>query len=330
MAASHTEVWQIGTVVESVPLTPAIQRIVLAPTTPIPAPPGSHIDVAVTIDGETDRRSYSVVDAGADGARIAISVFRSSASRGGAVAMHGLHVGDTIEMTQPLVDFPLRIGAPSYVLLAGGVGVTALMAMAEVLRRLGSDYTFVYVGRRRAEMAYVDELRATHGERLRLHVSDEGTPLSAPDLVASVPADAELYMCGPIRLMDAVRRAWIQRELEPSNLRFETFGNSGWFEAEEFIVRIPDQDVEITVGRRQTMLEALEGAGIDAMFDCRRGECGLCEVRVMSLEGEIDHRDVFYSERQRDARSKMCCCVSRVVTADSGAAGPAIVTLERF
>ncbi|WP_338419431.1 2Fe-2S iron-sulfur cluster binding domain-containing protein [Cryobacterium luteum] len=81
------------------------------------------------------------------------------------------------------------------------------------------------------------------------------------------------------------------------------------------------------------MLEALEDAGVEMMFDCRKGECGLCEVKVLALQGAIDHRDVFYSERQQHAAAKMCCCVSRAVTsptglqADSARGGPAIVTI---
>jgi vanillate O-demethylase ferredoxin subunit len=125
--------------------------------------------------------------------------------------------------------------------------------------------------------------------------------------------------------MDAVRRAWIERELDLTHLRYETFGNSGWHEAQEFTVRVPSLGIETVVGPRQSMLEALESAGADMMFDCRKGECGLCEVRVLALEGDIDHRDVFYSERQKDARGKICCCVSRVVdTADARG----VVTIE--
>jgi vanillate O-demethylase ferredoxin subunit len=82
------------------------------------------------------------------------------------------------------------------------------------------------------------------------------------------------------------------------------------------------------------MLEALEDAGADMMFDCRKGECGLCEVKILRLEGAIDHRDVFYSARQQDATEKMACCVSRAVTSQTGlmaaasASGPAVVTIE--
>jgi len=115
--------------------------------------------------------------------------------------------------------------------------------------------------------------------------------------------------------MDVVRRTWSAAGRVGPNLRYETFGNSGWFEPEEFTVAIPGLNVEVAVSPQQSMLEALEAAGVDMMFDCRKGECGLCEVRVLELDGVIDHRDVFYSERQQHAAQKMCCCVSRTVTA---------------
>lgn len=329
MATSHAVVWQRATVLEAVWLTKAIRRIVLAPEIPVKVEAGAHIDVMVELEdgrnGERDRRSYSVVDASTDGSRLAVSVFNSPASRGGAAVMHALSPGDIIEITQPILDFPLRVGAPRYLLLAGGIGITAIAGMARVLRTIGADYRLVYVGRARAEMAYLRELQELHGDRLQLHVTDEGAPLVVTALIADLSRDTELYMCGPIRLMDAVRRAFTERKLAPPNLRFETFGNSGWFDAESFEVRVPHLGITTTVSASQTMLEALETAGADMMFDCRKGECGLCEVRVLDLHGDIDHRDVFYSERQKDARSKMCCCVSRAVARP---AGGAVVSIE--
>ena len=326
MASNSSEVWQDSRVVGSVALTPAIRRIVLEPALPVRVAPGAHIDVRVTVGGAIDRRSYSVVDASSDGGRIAVSVFESAVSRGGAAFMHALTEGDRLEITQPMGTFPLRVGAPRYVLLAGGIGITAIAGMAALLKSIGADYTLVYVGRSRAAMAYLDDLQEVHADRLRVHIASEGTALSVPNLVGSTDPDAELYMCGPIRLMDAVRREWIARELSLPNLRFETFGNSGWHDAQQFVVRIPKIDFEVTVGADQTMLEALEAAGADMMFDCRKGECGLCEVQVLALDGDIDHRDVFYSERQKDARSKLCCCVSRVVGPSGGR--PALISID--
>lgn len=333
MAATNIEVWQTGTVVEADYITAKTRRLVLEQSRPTKAEPGSHIDVGVSINGERHKRSYSVVDSSEDGRRVAISVFRAPQSRGGSLFMHALKPGDRLEITQPLQNFPLRVGAPRYVLVAGGIGITAMVNMARVLRTIKADYTFVYAGRSRAAMAYLTQLEQLHGDALRVHVDDEGTALSVDELLATIEPDTELYMCGPIRLMDAIKRGWDARALSVPNLRYETFGNSGWYDPEEFVVRVPRLGVEATVPAGKSMLEALEDAGVDMMFDCRKGECGLCEVRLLGLQGSIDHRDVFYSERQQHAAAKMCCCVSRAVSSQTGARADmegtrAIVTID--
>ena len=131
-----------------------------------------------------------------------------------------------------------------------------------MLRHVGADYTLVYVGRSRERMAYVVELAELHGDRLVLRVDAEGSPLDVPELVRlGRRARTELYMCGPIRLMDAVRRSWQDAGLPPANLRYETFGSSGWFEPEEFVVRVPQRQVETTVRTDETLLEALDPRG---------------------------------------------------------------------
>jgi vanillate O-demethylase ferredoxin subunit len=241
------------------------------------AAPGSHLDVLVPLERGTVTRSYSLVESNDDGSRLTISVQLAAASRGGSAFMHTLAEGDVLETSQPLQNFPLRIGASRYVLLAGGIGITAIVGMAHVLRTLGADYRLVYVGRTREVMAYADELAALHGDRLALHVDDEATPLDVGALVESVAAgdlsaSTELYMCGPIRLMDAVRRAWLAAALPPTNLRYETFGSSGWFDPEPFVVKLPQLGSATTVGADTTVLDALTAAGADLMYDSRKGE----------------------------------------------------------
>jgi ferredoxin-NADP reductase len=334
MAASNIEVWQLATVLQTENIATDIRRIVLQPSLPKKADPGSHIDLKITVDGEKQKRSYSVVESSADGSRLVISVMKAPQSRGGSLFMHTLDAGDVLQITQPMQNFPLRVGAPRYVLLAGGIGVTAIMNMARVLRNLKAEYTFVYAGRNRAAMAYVAELQEFHGKNLVVHVDEEDGIMDVAGLVAGLDQDTELYMCGPIRLMDAVRRSWMDRELSPPNLRYETFGNSGWYDPEKFVVKVPSLNLEVEVGQGRSMLEALEQAGADMMFDCRKGECGLCEVKILKLEGNVDHRDVFYSARQKNAAEKMACCVSRAVTSKTGLiaeaapSGPAVVTIE--
>jgi len=246
--------------------------------------------------------------------------------------MHALRRGQQIQITQPLQNFPLSYGRPAYVLAAGGIGVTALVGMAKALRERGADYRFVYGARSRKLMAFVDELAAEHGDRLELYVDDEDNRLDVRALVDSCPPDAELYVCGPIPMLDAIRAAWARAGRPPFGLRFETFGSSGRFAPEAFRVRIPRLGLETTVAHDVSMLEALEAAGADMMFDCRRGECGLCEVRVLGVEGAIDHRDVFFSESQHSRGDRMCTCVSRAVSARTAGvgsdAGDAVLTID--
>lgn len=313
--------WRTGRVVSAEPVARDVRRIVIERPGSGRAEPGSHVDVRLRLGERADVRSYSVVEA--EGDLITISVLRVPQSRGGSAYMHQLVPGDQLEVSQPLQHFPLRVGAPRYVLLAGGIGITALARMARVLRDVGADYTLVYVGRSRDRMAYAAELADLHGDRLVLHVDDEQTPLDVASLVASVVghplrAATELYMCGPIRLMNAVRLEWEAGALPLVNLRFETFGSSGWFQPEEFVVTVPDRHVETTVRTDETVLEALTRAGVDVMYDCRKGECGLCLLDVACLDGVIDHRDVFLSAEQKQGGRSLSTCVSRVV---SGAAG---------
>ncbi len=313
-------------------VTPRARRITLERPTPLgrAAEPGAHLDVRVPVrDGSSDVRSYSVVESDPTGRRFTLTVQLAQHSRGGSAFMHTLGVGDVVEATVPLQDFPFVPGASRYLLLAGGIGITALVGTARTLARLGADYRLVYVGPSRTELAYVDLLAAEHGARLELCLDDEGGALDVDGLVDAIAADpvrTELIMCGPVRLMDAVRRAWSKAGLAPVDLRFETFGNSGWFDAEPFEVCLPEQGVTASVAADQTMLEALTAAGADLMWDCRKGECGLCTMAVSSLSGELDHRDVFLSDRQKDHGDRVCLCVARVV-GSGGLARISVATL---
>ncbi|HRO29011.1 PDR/VanB family oxidoreductase [Citricoccus sp.] len=321
--------WQDSVVVAATEVADRIRRITLRPVRPQAVRPGEHVDVRVRIDGTEHQRSYSVVDATQDGSELSLSVFHTPTSRGGSTFMHTLTAGDRLRITTPQQDFPLRIGAQRYVLLAGGIGITALVDMARVLKRVKADYRVVYVGRTHEAMAYAEDLVAEHGDRITLHTDDTDGRFDVQALVQGIGHGTELYMCGPIRLMDAVRRAWAATDLDQTNLRYETFGNSGWFDPEPFRVRIPRLDVETVVGPGESLLEALERDGVEMMSDCRKGECGICQVKVLDVQGQADHRDVFHSDRQKDATKTLCPCVSRVACGGTArAAGPAVLTID--
>lgn len=314
-------------VVEARDVADGVRRVVLEHAPGRPAEPGAHLQLVVHVEGPGGRRrevrSYSVVDASADGTRSAISVLLTPTSRGGGHYVHSLAVGDGVECSAPLQGFPLRLGAGRYHLLAGGIGVTALKAMAERLASRGADVVLDHVVRTRSRAAYADDLAALLGDRYRLHVDDEHGAFDVGTLLdevaaadSAVPGGAEAYVCGPIRLMDAVRRGWEARGLPASTLRFETFGSSGWYAPQAFTACIPEIGLRTTVGPDTTLLEALQRAGADLMYDCRKGECGLCRIDVASATGALDHRDVFLSRRQQEAGTSLCVCVSRVATTD--------------
>ena len=339
MAVVGEHTWCAATVVATDLVATDIHRVVLEPADPAyprRVPPGAHLDVRVSVDGRPDIRSYSVVDTSEDGRRIALSVHRSATSRGGSRYVTDLAAGSQLEVSRPLQNFPLGVGAQRYVLVAGGIGITAIAAMAAALRARRADYTLVYAGRSRAAMAYLDQLAADHGDRLRVHVADEGTRVDVDALLDEIAGDTgstELYLCGPIRLMDAVREGWARLGLPATNLRFETFGNSGSFAPEPFVVRVPRLGVEVTVDEHTSMLDALARAGVQVMSDCGKGECGLCLVPVLGVEGRLDHRDVFLSPREHSAGHQLCACVSRAVSATTAgqptdAATGAVVTID--
>jgi ferredoxin-NADP reductase len=309
--------WGRARVVEARPVARDVRRITLHRPGTRRAQPGEHLDLRLPLAGGADTRSYSIVESDDDG-HLTLSVLKVPRSRGGSAFMHTVGEGQELWTSAPLQNFPLRPGAARYVLLAGGIGITALVETARVLRRLRADYTLVYVARDRERMAYLSRLHEEHGERLQVHIDAEGTPLDVDRLLGSLAArpdggETEVYMCGPIRLMDALRRSWAAHGLPAHNLRYETFGNSGWFQAREFVASIPELGLETTVPAASTLLESLAQAGVDVMYDCRKGECGLCEMAVEEVDGRLDHRDVFLSDTQKATDRSMCVCVSRVV-----------------
>ena len=155
-------------------------------------------------------------------------------------------------------------------------------------------------------------LRGALGERLQTFVDSAGQRIEIKEHLDALHPQALLLICGPLPMLDAVRAAWAQSGRPPANLRFETFGNSGAVANEAFWVKLPRHGLKLQVPADRTLLDVLNDAGIDTLFDCRRGECGLCAVDVLETHGRIDHRDVFFSDHEKAANQRLCACVSRV------------------
>jgi ferredoxin-NADP reductase len=291
-----------------------------------PYPTGAHLDIAVVIDELPDIRSYSLVgERPVDGAyRIAVKDVEDT--RGGSRFVRALEPGADVEISEPESHFELQYGRPEYLLVAGGIGITPMVGMAHALERHGRPFRLLYAARTREQMPFVDELRELLGDRLELFVSAEGNRLDVGAEIDRLDPDGELYLCGPLRLRDVAQHAWRDKERRADRLQFETFASGGRFAPEEFVARLRDRDGrEVAVRRNRTLLDALKDEDVDMMWDCLRGECGLCTVRVLEVEGELDHRDVFLSEDEQREGETIVTCVSRAVggaiTIDTGFRG---------
>ena len=272
---------------------------------------GSHLDVRVEVDGRAETRSYSLVGVPGDEA-YRIAVKRAQPSRGGSRFMWGLETGSELSIGEPNNHFELSFNAPQFLLVAGGIGITPIVGMAQMLAARGANVQMRYAVRSAAELVYGDRLQPVLGERLKTFCSDAGESLDIAAEIAALAPRAQLLACGPITLLDALREAWASAGRPAADLRFETFGNSGRFEAQPFWVELPRHGLRLEVPAERSLLDVLNEAGVETLYDCQRGECGLCAVDIVSASGSIDHRDVFFSAREKRSNQRLCACVSRV------------------
>lgn len=274
---------------------------------------GAHLDVSVLINDTPEVRSYSLVGSYNANEPYTIAVKRVAQSRGGSKYMWSLSEGSKIKISQPTNHFELGFGSTDYLLIAGGIGITPIIGMAQQLaNRPQKKVRMLYLGQSKQEMPYVETLQNLLGDRLTLHYSDKEGFYDTARLLEMANSQTQVYLCGPIGLMNAVRKTWENGPFNNQNLRFETFGASGLFAPQAYTVKLPRFNREVQVNENQTLLSALLDAKIDVMYDCKKGECGLCQLDILDYSGDIDHRDFFFSEEEKGENKKMCACVSRV------------------
>lgn len=267
--------------------------------------PGAHIDIILQ-HGLV--RSYSLIGDPADTTRYVLGVQREPQSRGGSRLMHDqLRVGDLLQISRPINNFPLVEDAPTSVLIAGGIGITPILPMIDRLAALGRPFILHYGARERRTSPFLARL-AGHGEKVRMAFSRElgGRRLDIAGIVASTPANAELYCCGPTGMLEAFRTASANRD--PARVHVEHFSATEPPAVEGgFNVTLARSGRTIAVPPGLAILDALIAAGLDPPCSCLEGVCGTCETRV--IEGLPDHRDRVLSPQERAAnRTMMLCC----------------------
>jgi phthalate 4,5-dioxygenase reductase subunit len=298
------------------PAAEGIVRFELRSADATPLPPftaGSH--VVVRVPGGAQRK-YSLCNDPADGDRYEIAVKREPAGRGGSIALADrVRAGDTLEVSSPRNDFPLSARAPSYVFIAGGIGITPILSMVRHLASSGGPrFRLYYLTRSAAATAFADVLAAPEFRgRVVLH-HDGGDPAGAFDLwpVLENPGTAHVYCCGPRPLLEAVRD--MTGHWSASRVHFECFADAAATRTPAdtpFDVRLARSGRTVRVRADESILDALRRAGLELASSCESGTCGTCRTGL--LGGEADHRDLVLDDAER-ARSIMIC-VSRARSA---------------
>jgi ferredoxin-NADP reductase len=274
--------------------------------------PGAHI--ALHLPGGLVRE-YSLCSDPADTTLWTVAVLRAEQSRGGSTLVHDqLSVGALIEVDGPRNAFKLDPDAQEHLLVAGGVGITPIVAMMRRLNNDGCAWKMLYAGRSRTSMAFVDEVAGHVGQSI-VHADDENGGLAdLASFVGSAGPGAVVYCCGPAALLDAVAA------VTPAGvtLRTERFSAppaaAPAVDESAFDVVLERSGTRLQVGPDVSVLDALIDAGVDVPSSCTEGICGTCEVGV--VKGDVDHRDFLLSESEHAANTTMFPCVSRCRSAE--------------
>jgi ferredoxin-NADP reductase len=268
-----------------------------------PWEPGAHIELALP---SGRRRQYSLCGDPEDRYSYRIAVLQVPAGRGGSIEVHtGTRVGQLISVHGPRNNFPL-VPSPAYLFIAGGIGITAMRAMAAHLVTHGGEWKLVYTGRSRAGMALIDEVSALGPDRVEVFPGDERGRPDLAEIIGSADAGTAVYCCGPGRLLQAVRE---QVDCRPDlTLHTELFSGSGPTSGAAFHVELRRTGRIVDVPGDRTVLQAVREVLPAVAAGCEQGICGACRTTV--LAGEPDHRDEFLSSAER-AAGAMLICVSR-------------------
>jgi ferredoxin-NADP reductase len=278
--------------------------------------PGAHLDIVLP-SGLV--RQYSLCSDPGDLQNYRLAVLRETDGRGGSEELHSeTRLGTKLTARGPRNHFSMEGGATHYLLVAGGIGITPILAMAKQLMAAGKSTRLIYCGSSRQTMAFVDELQEVMGDSLALYPRDER---GRADLLAEIkkaPAGTAVYACGPERLLadlksitldtlgaDAFHAELFAAATPPASTReaAETAADA------PFEIELRQSGCTLSVPPEKSILDVVLEVNPSFMSSCEEGFCGTCETKV--LEGEVEHRDTILSEKERARNDTMFICVSR-------------------
>jgi ferredoxin-NADP reductase len=270
--------------------------------------PGAHLSLTLAGRLRAFKNSYSIVSRHDERSTYEIIVRRTENSRGGSAFIHDeLRVGDVVSTSTPNSQFPIQNLARKHLLIGGGIGITPMLSFLPILRERRQTLELHQVAQA-TEVSVVERLLSPYAAH-DISVHAGRSALKLDDILGRQPLGTHVYCCGPQTLMDAVESAAAARGWPASHVHRENFGAAG---GEPFRVRLARSGREVAVGEHETMLEALENAGVPMASLCRGGACGEC--RTTLLDGTPDHRDHFLTTSEKASCTAVMPCVSRART----------------
>lgn len=277
---------------------------------------GAHTVLTMHDHDRVLRNPYSLMGSPFDPSSYQISVLKTRDSRGGSVFVHDkLKEGSELSITAPVNLFPIDRRARRHLLIAGGIGITPFMAMMEQLEREDLPFELHYGMRSKTGGAYWSALRDTYGRRINTYFDDAQQKIPLTRLLENQPLGTHLYVCGPAAMIDWVLAESREAGWPEENVHFERF--SAPPAGAPFTIELAKAGRTIDVKPTQSILEAIEAAGLTVPYLCRGGACGQCETHVVSCSGTIEHNDHFLSEAEKASGGKIMICVSRLQKAGS-------------
>lgn len=271
---------------------------------------GSHIDVEI---GVGLIRQYSLCNPPSERHRYRLGVLRDAASRGGSERLHReLFQGRHIRIGLPRCNFRLVDGPQTAILLAGGIGITPLLAMAHELHARSTPFVLHYCARSRDRTAFADEIAASPwSSSVRMHFDDgpESQRLSLDALLVDPAPDAQLYVCGPEGFIHFVTAGAASRGWPAERVHVEHFNAEVTQDGKAFEVEAAVSGVTVQVPEGQSIAHALIAAGVDVPLSCEQGICGTCLTAVRY--GTPDHRDEYQTDEEKSANTHITLCCSR-------------------
>ena len=269
---------------------------------------GAHITIRVP-NGLL--RKYSLCNDPAERDRYQVAVKRETDGRGGSSNLiDKAKAGDEMFVLPPVNDFALPGRAQDFLFIAGGIGITPIMAMIKELRAQGKRFRLFYCTRSPETTAFLEELSAPEFKDSVVIHHDQGDPACALDLkpvLAERKNREHLYCCGPRPLMEAVRH--FTDHWSSTAVHFEAFSEAETHKADDkpFHVKLARTGKTVEVPVDKTVLEVLRENGLEVPSSCETGTCGTCRTKL--LEGEVDHRDLVLADHER--KDHIMICVSR-------------------